>query len=352
MAISVGDGSGSAGRSLRTFFLVGGPRCGTTFLSKVLARHPEVCFSKPKETFYFLRDPAGRSTEAIRREFLTRYFGHLTPAHRILGEGSPMHLYATELIERLLAFDPETRFIASVRSPLQMAPSYHGRLLYTLDEDVKDFEEAWSLQEARARGERIPRRCRDPRLLLYQEACSLGHQVENLFKVAGRERCHVVVFDDLSREPERVYRSSASWRTRRGRLPDGWISRSASAGAARAGCAPSGDASSATTRAGPSVRSSPWRCAPAFGRSSPRTWISSPRSSAGTWGIGSTRTPGPLRLQAPRRPAAQGRPAPGTSTSVTSMRPVRAWVCFGSESAAVHTRRWRRSGPPSMHAKA
>jgi hypothetical protein len=205
MAIQMPEGA-CAGQSLRTFFLLGAPRCGTTFLSKMLARHPEVCFSKPKETHFFTRQRPGRPIEEVRRAFLKRYFLHLDPAHRILGEGSPTHLYAPEVIQRLLALDPVTRFLVAVRNPLEMAPSYHGRLLYTLDEDVRDFAEAWSLQEARARGERIPRRCRDPRLLQYREACSLGQQVENLFKTVGRERCHLVVFDDVAARPERVYR--------------------------------------------------------------------------------------------------------------------------------------------------
>src|SRR5262249_28710709 len=49
----------------------------------------------------------------------------------------------------------------------------------------------------------------------------------------------------------------------------------------------------------------------------------------------------------------QGQPAPGTSTSTTSMRPARcARVSEATKLLAVHRKSVRRSGPPSMHAMA
>jgi len=52
-----------------------------------------------------------------------------------------------------------------LRNPLEMVPSYHHRMLYVLEENVRDFEKAWDLQEKRARGKRVPRRCMNGRLL-------------------------------------------------------------------------------------------------------------------------------------------------------------------------------------------
>ena len=47
----------------------------------------------------------------------------------------------------------------------------------------------------------MPRHCLDPRLLLYSKVAQLGAQVEQLFAIAGRERSHVIVFDDLVADP-------------------------------------------------------------------------------------------------------------------------------------------------------
>jgi hypothetical protein len=195
------------GRSVRSCFLVGAPRCGTTFLAKALARHPAVCFSKPKESHFFVRDAASMPPERWTAEFLHRYFGHLNESHQLIAEGSPLQLRDPEAIARLLRVDPETRFVVAVRSPVEMLHSWHARLVYLLDEDEPDFERAWALQERRARGERIPRRCRDPHALQYRAMCSLGSQLESLFAQAGRARVHVVVFDDLAADPVKVYRS-------------------------------------------------------------------------------------------------------------------------------------------------
>lgn len=200
MAIRV-QGAAGKDRELRTVFVVGAPRCGTTFVAKLLARHPQICFSKPKEPHVFVR-----RREAISpHEYLRRYYPLLASAHRVIAEGSPSYLYDPDALPRILELDPEARFVVCVRNPVEMAPSYHARLVYTLDEDVRDFADAWSLQEARTRGLHIPKRCRDPRLLQYRAACSVGAQLERLFSTLQRERCFVVVFDDLVADPVKLY---------------------------------------------------------------------------------------------------------------------------------------------------
>lgn len=192
--------------TLRSAFLVGAPRCGTTFLAKILARHPEVCFSKPKETHFFVRDARELAEAHWRPELLRRYFAALEPRHRLIVEGSPLALRDPEAIARLLRFDPATRFVVAVRNPVEMIHSFHARLVYLLEEDERDFAAAWALQAARARGLRIPSRCRDVASLQYRAMASLGTQLARLIDQAGRERVHVVVFDDLVAEPVRIYR--------------------------------------------------------------------------------------------------------------------------------------------------
>lgn len=188
-----------------SFFVVGAPRCGTTAISKALGRNPHISFSKPKETHFFLREYDDLSREEVRRQYLEGFHPDLRRDSQAIGDGSVSYLYFSEAISRALAFDGRARFIASVRNPLDMLRSYHARLLFSLDEDIVDFSEAWALQEERAAGGRLPKRCRDPRLLMYGPIGRLGEQIARLFAVAGRERCHVVVFDDLVQEPRAVY---------------------------------------------------------------------------------------------------------------------------------------------------
>jgi len=187
------------------FFLVGAPRCGTTALSRYLTRNPQICFSRPKEPHYFATTGHIPGADEIKRDYLERYFGHCTQAQRVLGEGSVSYLYAPVSIERILHFNPQARFIVLLRNPLNMLPSYHQRMQFLLQEDEPDFAVAWGLEAARKRGEHIPKRCLEPRLLHYSEVAKYGVQIERLFELAGRAQTHVIIFDDFVSDALGVY---------------------------------------------------------------------------------------------------------------------------------------------------
>ena len=193
------------------FFVVGAPRCGTTAFCRYLARNPQIGFSRPKEPHYFARLDHDPSAAELERDYLGRYFAHCTNEERAIGEGSVSYLYAPEAIGRIRRLNPDARFIAMVRDPLTMLPSYHLRMRFLLQEDEPSFERAWALEPARARGEHVPKRCLDARLLLYSEVAKLGAQVRRLIDVAGRERTHVIVFDDLAADPLGTYRRALAF---------------------------------------------------------------------------------------------------------------------------------------------
>ena len=188
------------------FFVVGAPRCGTTSFCRYLARNPQICFAQPKETHFFARLDHDPSDVELQRDYLDRYFGHCAADCRVVGEGSVSYLYLPEAIDRIQHFNPDARFIVQVRDPFTMLSSYHQRIRYLLQEDEADFGKAWALQPARARGENVPKRCLDARLLIYSEIAKFGALVQRLFALAGRDRTHVIVFDDLKADPLGVYR--------------------------------------------------------------------------------------------------------------------------------------------------
>jgi hypothetical protein len=200
-----GEAAQGQARAVSSVFVVGAPRCGTTSLSKTLASHPQVCFSKPKETHFFARAEDSLDAAALHEQFLHRYYVHADTEGKVLAEGSVSTLYAPEAIRRILRFDPEARFLVMLRNPVDMIHSYHARLLYSLDEDVEDFARAWALQGARARGEQLPARCRAPMLLQYGNIGSLGRHLETLIDIAGRERCLPMLLDDVKQRPAELY---------------------------------------------------------------------------------------------------------------------------------------------------
>ncbi len=189
----------------RGVFLVGAPRCGTTSLYKALLHHPQICGAHPKETHFFVRPDLPEPIGEAARYYVRRFFPHLADNHRVMVDGSVSYLYSADALRRIDRLDPTAKFIVMARNPIDMVHSYYHRLVYLLDEDAPSFAEAWRLQAERARGQRIPKGCRDPRILAYGEVGRLGHCIGQLFATVGRERCHVVVFDDFVARSEEVH---------------------------------------------------------------------------------------------------------------------------------------------------
>ena len=200
----------SAASFERFLFIVGAPRCGTTTLSRFLKDHPAVRFPALKEPHFFTQHDLGELPERelkrrVERDYLRRFFR--ADRHRPIGvDGSVSYLYSPEQLEPVLRLWPESRFVVSVRDPLIMLPSLHRRLIYVGQETIPDFADAWAAVADRAEGRKVPRGCQDARLLRYDEAARFGTYVERLFSAVGRERCLVLVFDDLAANPAEQYR--------------------------------------------------------------------------------------------------------------------------------------------------
>lgn len=194
----------------RFVFIVGAPRCGTTTLSRFLKDHPSIAFPVIKEPHFFSQnDLRGLKTAELKQrveaDYLRRFF--CPDANRRIGaDGSVTYLYAPEQLEPILDMWPESRFVIALRDPLEMLPSLHRRLVYVGVENVPSFAKAWAASPDRASGRRLPRNCLDARLLRYDEAGRYSHYLKRLFAAVGRERCLVVLFDDLSADPAEQYR--------------------------------------------------------------------------------------------------------------------------------------------------
>lgn len=186
------------------FFIVGAPRCGTTWLYRHLAMHPRVFMSAQKEPHHFNTDSGFRWVETL--EAYESLFRDAPSTAQAIGEASVLYLHSAIAAANILRYQPRARFIAMVRNPLEMAPSWHRQALFDQQEDEPDFARAWALQAARAAGRHLPAHCREPAILQYRSICSLGGRLARLIETAGRERVHVIVHDDLRRSSEDIYR--------------------------------------------------------------------------------------------------------------------------------------------------
>jgi hypothetical protein len=193
----------------RFVFIVGAPRCGTTTIAHSLKIHPAVAFPLVKEPHFFAQNDLRKLSDSdlrhrVEREYLRRFYTE-EKNRRVGVDASVTYLYTPEHLEPILRLWPQSRFVVAIRNPLTMLPSLHQRLIYTGDETIPSFKDAWAAVAERAAGRGIPRCCVDPRWLRYDQAARFGTYLERLFAAVGRERCFVLLFDDLVAEPGRQY---------------------------------------------------------------------------------------------------------------------------------------------------
>ena len=97
------------------FIGIGATRCGTTWISKCLSEHPEICFSRRKEVKFFM-DKYGNYEKGIK--WYKKQFPQCGK-NKIKGEFTPEYLYSTEVPQRIKECFPKTKLIICLRNPIE-----------------------------------------------------------------------------------------------------------------------------------------------------------------------------------------------------------------------------------------
>lgn len=179
------------------FFVVGATKAGTTSLYNYLKQHPEIYMSPEKETDFF--SEAGtkwkleRTGICISSEAQYRALFAGVKDHKAVGEVSPSYLWDAETPVRIKRAVPDARIVISLRNPISRAFSHYlmdvrdrGQklnFLQALKQDHYRTDKGWGVSH------------------LYVELGLYYDQIENYFKVFGREHVLVIFFDDLAHNP-------------------------------------------------------------------------------------------------------------------------------------------------------
>jgi len=92
-----------------------------------------------------------------------------------------------------------------LRNPIDMMYSNYFELLFGVCEDLPTFEAALAAEEDRKAGRRIPPSAPSVSALFYRDTAKYTEQVQRYFDVFGRDRVHVVIFDDFKQNTAREY---------------------------------------------------------------------------------------------------------------------------------------------------
>lgn len=192
------------------FFIVGAPKCGTTALAHYLARHPDI-YMPQKEMHFFGTDlhfgPQfyRRDQEAYQAEFA----GWKGQART--GEASVWYLFSTQAAAEIKAFSPKASIIILVREPVSMLYSLYYQFLFDGNEYLSSFEEALEAEHDRSMGRRIGRLTYLSQALAYRSTAQFTNQVRRYFDLFGRERVHVIIYDDLAADTAGTYRETLNF---------------------------------------------------------------------------------------------------------------------------------------------
>jgi len=204
------DTSTPSGRA-PDFFIVGHQKCGTTALYMMLQDHPQIYMPAEKEPRFFipeLRPQWVNGKKPKRPGTLEDYlslFEAAAPDQRA-GEASPQYLRYKNVPAAIAKVQPDARIIALLREPADFLRSFHGQMLHNRIESQKDFQKAMALEDARRRGERLPRGCRRQAWLLYSDHVRYVEQLRWFRDVFGPERVLVLIYEDYRRDNEAVVR--------------------------------------------------------------------------------------------------------------------------------------------------
>lgn len=178
-------------------FIVGAPKCGTTSLCHYLGQHPDIFFSKQKEPLFFCTDHVHR--EPWRQNDPERYLALFEPGadRRWRGEGSVWYLISQAAPRRIRAYSPDAKIIIMLRNPIDMAVSLHAQFLFSGNETIPDFAEAYAAQPIRARQRRVPWRAHMPAGLQYTEIGRYAPQVEHYLEIFPHDKVKVLIFEDF-----------------------------------------------------------------------------------------------------------------------------------------------------------
>lgn len=129
-------------------YLIGAQKSGTTTLAYLLAQHPDICMSNPKEPHFFAtswykglnwyRDRFSNCEDAICVDASTTY----SMAPLSLEQNSRnTEKYLQDVPQRIYSINPNARFIYLLRDPVERAYSGYWHH-YTAGREQKKFEEA------------------------------------------------------------------------------------------------------------------------------------------------------------------------------------------------------------------
>lgn len=205
-------------RVLPDYLVIGGQRCGTTSLQRVLAEHPNIASARLMKGVHYFDTSAHRDLAWYRTHFPTtaqaRLVERRTGSPLLVGEASPYYLFHPLSLERIQQAIPGVKLIALLRDPVERTLSHYKHELRRGNEPL-GLEAALAAEPARLAGERERIVAEAPgynsvahQTFSYAARSRYVEQVERLFELFPRDRVLILPSERFFAEPEPVFRAT------------------------------------------------------------------------------------------------------------------------------------------------
>lgn len=186
------------------FFIVGAPKSGTTSLYQYLRQHPEVFMPDFKAT-HFLSKDLGRPVLITEDQ----YFGLFQPGSgkKCIGEASTDYMFSKSACERIKDMSPDAKIVFILRNPVDRIYSGHAQRLWRGWENIDDFEKALVAEDGGDQRRKRPSPGDKIGMLSYRESGKYAKYVRRYIETFGRDRVHVMIFEDFVGDTQSAFRN-------------------------------------------------------------------------------------------------------------------------------------------------
>lgn len=175
------------------FIGIGAPKCGTTWLATLLREHPGAFMPEGEELSFFNdKVPYFECIFHNRSKGMGWYqdqFSSALPSQK-KGEFSNVYLYDAKACARIKEYSPDAKLIVSLRNPVRMIYSqfWYMKSSVSCGMDASSPEELFT----------------NPELNSFLSMGEYGSMLKPYYEQFDSEKIHVIIFDDLAKDPERT----------------------------------------------------------------------------------------------------------------------------------------------------
>lgn len=143
----------------------------------------------------------------IYRRTLDAYLGEYEGRNgeRRAGEASVWYLLSKTAACEINAFNPDADIIIMLRDPTELLHSMYYMFRYDGNEHLPSFEDALAAENERRIGQTVSRQTYFAQGLVYRDIVRFAEQVKRYLDTFGRERVHVIIYDDFAADTAGAY---------------------------------------------------------------------------------------------------------------------------------------------------